>query len=115
MKTKLRLAALATLALLSTGTAFAAGEHDGHHAPPATAAAAAPEFAEGTVKKVDKAAGRVTISHGPLTTLDMPPMTMVFRAGTAGMLDDLKAGDRIRFIAERAGGVFTVTTLERMP
>lgn len=112
MKTKLRLAALATLALLSTGAAFAAGEHDGHHAPPA---AAAPEFAEGTVKKVDKAASRVTISHGPLTTLDMPPMTMVFRAGTAGMLDDLKAGDRIRFIAERAGGVFTVTTLERMP
>jgi Cu/Ag efflux protein CusF len=100
------------LALLVSSPARAADEHDAHHeAAPSTATAAA-ELSEGTVKKVDKAAGKLTISHGPLKSLDMPPMTMVFRAADAAMLDRVKAGDRIRFDAARVGGTYTVTVLE---
>lgn len=101
-----------SLALLVSVPAHAANEHDAHHtAAPATAGAVA-ELSEGTVKKVDKAAGKLTISHGPLKSLDMPPMTMVFRAADAAMLDKVKAGDRIRFDATRVGGAYTVTVLE---
>jgi Cu(I)/Ag(I) efflux system protein CusF len=108
---------LATLALVagfaSAVPAFAAAEHGGHH----VAAAAAPAdaqatFNDGTVKKVDKAAGKITISHGPLADLQMPAMTMVFRAAEPAMLDQVKAGDKIRFVAAKVEGVFTVTKIE---
>jgi hypothetical protein len=50
-----------------------------------------------------------TLSHGPLTHLGMPTgMTMVFRVKEAGWLDQMKTGDRIRFVADRVDGVFTV-------
>lgn len=112
MKFAVALASLATVAALAAGPAFAANEHDAHHAAAPAAAGAADAVADGTVKKVDKAAGKITISHGPLVTLDMPPMTMVFRASDPAMVDKVKAGDKIRFTADRVGGVFTVTTLE---
>src|SRR5687768_16657087 len=36
-------------------------------------------FTNAEVRKVDKAAGKVTLKHGPIGNLEMPPMTMVFR------------------------------------
>lgn len=110
MKFVLSLATLAALASFGAAPALAADDHEGHHAGPAKAAPAA--YSEGTVKKVDKAAGKITISHGPLANLDMPPMTMAFATAQPAMLDKVKAGDKIRFVAERVGGVFTVTALE---
>lgn len=112
------LAALAAAGTLAHAPAFAADPHSNGHgghtmqmaATPATGAPAAP--AEGTVKKVDKTAGKITISHGPLENLGMPAMTMAFRVADAAMLDQVQAGDKIRFVAERVHGVFTVTKLE---
>ncbi len=106
---------LAAIAGLIAAPAFAANDdHAGHHGAPAAAAAAeAPAtMSEGTVRKVDKAGGKVTIAHGPLENLNMPPMTMVFRVADAAMLDGLEAGDKIRFSADRVSGTFTVTALE---
>ncbi|HYD81863.1 MAG TPA: copper-binding protein [Paucimonas sp.] len=80
------------------------------HRPPAAEAAAATN--DGEVKKIDKAAGKITIKHGPLASLDMPPMTMVFRVQEPGMLDKVKAGDKIKFVAQRVDGVIMVTRLE---
>jgi len=42
----------------------------------------------------------------------MPPMTMVFRVKDPAMLEQLKVGDRIHFIADKIGGQFTVTQIE---
>lgn len=69
-------------------------------------------LSEGTVRKVDKAAGKVTIAHGPLENLGMPGMTMVFRVKDAAWLEWMKPGDKIRFQAERIGGIFTVVQYE---
>lgn len=69
-------------------------------------------LSEGEVRKIDKAAGKLTIKHGPLDNLGMPAMTMVFRIKDAATLDQVKPGDRIRFLAEKVDGVFTVTKLE---
>jgi len=115
MKFALSLASLATMAAFAAGPAFASNDHAAHHGAAPAAASAAEAFSDGTVKKVDKAAGKITISHGPLAALDMPPMTMVFRASDPAMVDKVKAGDKIRFTADRVGGVFTVTTLELAP
>ena len=67
---------------------------------------------DGEVKKVDKDVGKLTIKHGPLTNLDMPGMTMVFRVKDPAMLDQVKEGDKIRFVAERVDGAITVVELK---
>ena len=97
-------------ALAVAAPAFAANhDHGSHHAAPGQNAAASGAFADGEVKKVDKSAGKVTIKHGPLEALDMPPMTMVFRVKDPAMLDKMKAGDKILFKPEKVGGNYTVT------
>jgi Cu(I)/Ag(I) efflux system periplasmic protein CusF len=83
--------------------------HD-HHAAAAKPAAA--EMSEGEVRKVDKEGKKITLKHGPLKNLDMPPMTMVFQATDAAMLDKLKVGDKVRFVAANRGGKFTVTEIQ---
>jgi Cu/Ag efflux protein CusF len=81
----------------------ATGGHDAHH--PAS-------LSEGEVRKVDKSAKKITIKHGPLANLDMPPMTMVFQVKDPAMLDKVKAGDKVKFQAEKVGGAFTVMSIE---
>jgi Cu(I)/Ag(I) efflux system periplasmic protein CusF len=66
---------------------------------------------DGEVKKVDKEAGKLTIKHAPLANLDMPAMTMVFHVKDPAMLDQVKEGDRIRFVADRVNGAITVVEL----
>jgi len=66
----------------------------------------------GLVKKFDKDAGKVTISHEPIENLGMPKMTMVFRVKDPAMLDRLKPGDKINFIADKVNGAFTVMSFE---
>ena len=78
-----------------------------------TMSQAAEAMADGEVRKVDKDAGRLTIRHGAIPSMDMKqPMTMVYRVKEPAMLDQVKAGDKIRFSAEKAGGAFTVTRIE---
>lgn len=79
-----------------------------------TQAKAAPALADGEVRRVDRAQGRVTLRHGPIESLNMPPMTMVFRVQDPAWLEGLKPGDNIRFQAERIDGAYTVTRLEKL-
>lgn len=69
-------------------------------------------LAEGEIRKVDKEAGKLTIAHGEIKNLDMPRMTMVFQVKDPAMLDRVKAGDKVRFSAEKLGGAFVVTDLQ---
>ena len=83
-----------------------------HHEAGAKGAQPGGALAEGEVRKVDKDAKKITIKHGPIQNLDMPAMTMVFQVKSPGMLDYFKAGDKVRFSAEKPGGVLTVTRIE---
>lgn len=67
---------------------------------------------EGEIRKVDKDAGKLTIKHGPLESLGMPAMTMVYRVTDPAILDQVKAGDKVRFVVEEIGGLLTVTKIE---
>lgn len=81
------------------------------HQHPQTANAPA-TLAEGTIKKIDKTAGRITIAHGPIENINMPPMTMSFAVKDAKMLDIAKVGDKVRFSVESLKEVLTLTRLE---
>jgi Cu/Ag efflux protein CusF len=72
----------------------------------------AQQFADGEIRRVDKEAKKLTIKHGPIPNLNMDSMTMVFQVKDPAMLDRVKAGDRIRFQADRIGGQYTVTKIE---
>ena len=79
---------------------------------PAAAWAQAAAPTQGEVRKVDKSAGKITLQHGEIRNLDMPPMTMVFTAKDPALLDKVKAGDKVTFAAEKEGGQYVVTAIE---
>lgn len=104
---------VAATAVLFASPSFAANDHTQHHAGgPSASTPAAMEMVSGQVKKVDPAAGSVTLTHGPLTNLGMPAMTMSFKVGNAAWLGQMKAGDKIRFMADKVDGAFTVVHFE---
>lgn len=67
------------------------------------------------VTRVDKAGATVTLKHGEIRNLDMPPMTMVFRVKPPQLLEGVVVGDRVRFAAERIDGTYTVVALVKAP
>jgi Cu/Ag efflux protein CusF len=84
----------------------------GSHGAQAAQPAAAAGLVDAEVRKIDKEAGKITLRHGELKNLNMPAMTMVFRVKEASMLDQVQAGDQVRFSADRVNGAVTVVQLE---
>lgn len=70
------------------------------------------DLTPGEIRKVDAVASKVTIKHGDIKNLDMPAMTMVFQVRDPVLLAQVKAGDAVRFHAERGDGTFIVTRME---
>lgn len=119
------LAGLAGIPLIAS----ASGDHAGSHAgsspfkPPAITSAEKTDaesstskssnaaITEGEIKKVDKGAGKITIKHAELKNLDMPAMTMVFQVKDKAMLEQVKAGDKVKFVANKVGGKLIVTQM----
>jgi Cu/Ag efflux protein CusF len=97
MKTN-TLAVMAASLLLSTGVAFAQSP-----------------TVNGEVKKIDEAARKITLKHGPIKNLDMEDdsMTMVFQIQDSAMLKSLKVGDKVKFDADRVNGQITVTAIQK--
>ncbi len=94
MKNVIKLGLAAAIALSSAAGAFAQ------------------EFTNGTVKKVDAKAKKVTLVHEELKTLEMPAMTMVFVVEDDALLAKLKEGAKVQFVAERKNGKLTVTQVK---
>src|SRR5262245_53398133 len=69
---------------------------------------------DGEVRKVDRDAMKITIRHGPIVSLDMPAMTMVFQVKDPALLDHVQPGDKVRFVADKIGGQFWVMRLETL-
>jgi len=67
------------------------------------------------VRRVDAGAGKITLRHGEIPNLDMPPMTMVFQVPDPALLDGIRPGDRLLITADRVDGAFTVLSVEPAP
>ena len=105
IKTLLAISALA-LGVTAPLTGFAQAD------PGKTAMPMAASMTDGEVRKIDKDAGKLTIRHGEIKNLDMPPMTMVFTVKDKSLLDAVKAGDKIRFSVVDVGGKLLVTDIQ---
>lgn len=106
-RTTLTLASLLSLGLPAWAQST---DHSAHH-PAVSAPAPVAEFATGEVRRIDKSAGKITLRHGEIPNLQMPPMTMVFVASDPALLDKVKVGDKVRFRAAQEGGTYRVTDL----
>lgn len=115
-KKQLPIAALTLgLTLPLTGLVHANTDHGGHGSH-ATADAAKPStLTDGEIKKVDLDNSKVTIKHGEIKHLDMPPMTMVFTAKDKNLLANLKPGDKVKFMVASENGKMIVTALQPAP
>jgi Cu(I)/Ag(I) efflux system protein CusF len=102
-------AAALVAAIALSGPVAAITHHDS--VSPSAAETSLP-LTDGEVRKVDKDSGKLTIRHGAITNLDMPAMTMVFLVSDPALLDKVRMGDKIRFVAEKEGGAFLVTRIE---
>jgi len=103
MRKLLSVAAIAAglaLAPISIGLA-----HEGHsHNLPVV---------NGKVTKVDESAGTITIEHGAIPNLKMDAMTMVLKAADPAMVKTVRAGDAIKFTADKLNGQLTVTDIDK--
>lgn len=70
---------------------------------------------EGDIRKINKDTGKLTIKHGAIKNLNMPPMTMVFTAKDPAMLDKLAVGDKVRFVVVEEAGKMVITELRSAP
>lgn len=71
------------------------------------------DMTDGQVTKIDEPAEKITLRHGPIKSLDMDSMTMVFRVKEKAMLKSVKVGDKVKFRAERVNGQLTVTQMQK--
>jgi len=92
---------------------------DHHSVQPTTSTSAsstdtAPQT-DGEIRKVDTAAQKLTVRHGPIVNLGMSAMTMVFRVKDPAFLTMVKPGDKVKMTVERVDGALTIVALERVP
>jgi len=79
-----------------------------------SAATAQGNAVQGEVRKIDEAAGKITLKHGPIKNLGMDVgMTMTFRVKDPAMLKDVQVGDKVEFEAEQATSGYTVTKMQK--
>jgi Cu/Ag efflux protein CusF len=86
-----------------------AQSHAGHGS---VGAAQSTSKVDGEIRKVDKAAGKLTIKHGEIKQMGMPPMTMMFPVKDTSLLDKVKEGDKVLFSLASEGGNMVVTAIE---
>lgn len=91
-------------------------KHHDHGASHQSAATTAPApQTDGEVRKVDVAAQKMTVKHGPIENLGMSGMTMVFRVKDPSYLTQVKPGDKVKMRVESINGALTIVDLQRQP
>lgn len=113
---KKMIVAVAALAAVVAGPAFAGDDMAGTNMsakPSATKTTSNNALTDAEVKKVDAATGMVTIKHGALENVGMPPMTMAFKAKDADMVKRVHEGDKVKVRVENVDGTLTIVKLEK--
>lgn len=75
---------------------------------------AAAKTAKGTgrVTAIDKAAGTITLDHGPIAGANWPAMTMAFKAPPE-LVDSVKVGDKVGFDLALKNGTGEITAIAK--
>jgi Cu(I)/Ag(I) efflux system protein CusF len=79
--------------------------------PPEAKVEAKTHKATGTVKKIDRAAGRVTLAHGPVASLKWPAMTMGFAVKDKALFGKLAPEKKIEFEFVQQGRDYLIVSV----
>ena len=106
---------IALLAVLASGSALAQQAAETALSQPRAMAAAesnATAFTDGEIRKINKETRKVTIRHGAITNLGMPPMTMGYSVKNKGQLADLQPMQRVEFQVTYDGNDYSITEIK---
>ncbi len=96
----------ATSAFAQTGTGDKGMDMD---KKPVAGARQQTHTAIGTVKKADAKAGKVTLQHGPVASLNWPAMTMAFKVKDKELWPKLEDGKKVEIEFTKQGADYVVT------
>jgi Cu/Ag efflux protein CusF len=112
MKFRLALATAALATVTATATPALAQNKSGTTAP--ATQIAAPEMADGEVRRIDPAKGTVLLKHGEIKSINMGAMTMGFKLKDPALAAGLKVGDKVKFAVEQKGDELIVTQIQKV-
>ncbi len=72
----------------------------------------ADSMTDGVIRKIDLKNSKITIKHGEIVNLEMPPMSMIFTVKDPTLLDGVAKGDKVKFVAMEEGGKFFITDIQ---
>lgn len=110
----------ALMAGMASSIAFAhethhvGGEHNHENAHAAEVGGDLPQV-EAEVRRINTRASTLSVRHGHIPNLDMPPMTMTFQLADPALLEGLSVGDNILVTVDRIDGAYTVMSVESAP
>jgi Cu/Ag efflux protein CusF len=96
---------------------------EGHHtmamakpqsAPGQTAIAPTSIAGSGVVQSIDKANGKVKLTHEPIAAMGWPKMTLFFRLKERSLSDQVKEGDRIEFTLEKSTSGYVISGFRKL-
>lgn len=107
---------ISSLVMIAAATSFAQskmGDMKGMDMAKKPAATAQTTYeANGTIKKIDAKTGIVLISHGPVSSLNWPPMTMSFKVKDKELLGKLAVDKKVDFGFTKEGDDYVVTSVK---
>ena len=95
------------MAGMADHAAMAMAKPEGSAAPPKPTG---PVSGIGVIQQIDKANGKVKMTHEPIDALGWPGMTMVFRLKSGALADQVKEGDKITFSLEKSASGYVIAS-----
>lgn len=115
MRTCLQSAAVLLAMVVVAMPVFAGGDMSDMNMGGAKRSAPDSALTDAEVEEIDAGRGVVTLKHGALDNVGMPPMTMAFKVADAAMLRPLRVGDKVRVRVESVKGELTIVKLVKRP
>ncbi len=69
----------------------------------------------GVVQGIDKANGKIKLTHDPIAALGWPKMTMYFRLKDGALAEQVKEGDKVEFSLEKSGAGYVISGFQKGP
>lgn len=66
---------------------------------------------DAVIRKVNPSTGMLTLQHGELKNIGMSAMTMAYKAKDAAMVNEAKAGEKVKVRVENVDGTLTIVKL----
>lgn len=72
----------------------------------------APLTGTGVVRNVDKPGARIKLTHDPIAAVSWPQMTIVFRVKNASLVDQVRQGDKVKFVLTKSSAGYVISDIQ---